>query len=76
MISIKICTVFDLPDADNDNFYVCEEDIVKVWVRKGRWMIFSICNVEINSFLGIIINVQQTAEKSIVVEMPESGCEK
>ncbi len=39
-------------------------------------MIFSICNVEINSFLGIIINVQQTAEKSIVVEMPESGCEK
>ncbi len=30
MISIKICTVFDLPDADNDTFYVGEEDIVKV----------------------------------------------
>ncbi len=39
-------TVFDLPDADNNTFYIGENDIG--WLRgRGRgWTIFGVCYVE------------------------------
>ncbi len=39
-------TVFDLPDADNNSFYVSEDDIGWVRGQDGGWTIYGVCDVE------------------------------
>ncbi len=59
--------VFDLPDADNNTFYVGENRNIWVQWRDGGWTIFSVCDVK-----GV--NDKKLAEKlseGIIVEMPE-----
>ncbi len=75
-------TVFDLPDADNNTFYVRENEIE--WERKqdGGWTIYGDCNVDgvedkkCAPFLAILLIRQKQQKKGIVIEMPEPGSNK
>ncbi len=52
---LSIDTVFDLPDADNNNFYVGKNEIAWVQGRDGGWTIFRVCDVEGTPFLSILL---------------------
>ncbi len=52
-------TVFDLDDANNNTFYVGEDEIVWERGQDGGWAIYGVCNAEgvedkkLTSFLAI-----------------------
>ncbi len=54
-------TVFDLPDSDNNTFYVGENEITKKGGRDGGWTIYGVCDVDgvedekLNPFLAILL---------------------
>ena len=69
-------TVFDLPDADNNTFYVGENEIVWERGRDGGWTIYGVCDVEgvedekLTPFLAILLIRQKQQKEGIVIEMP------
>ncbi len=46
VVNKYIDTVFHLPDADNNTFYVEKNEIAWVQGRDGSWTIFGVCDVE------------------------------
>ena len=72
-------TVFDLPDADNNTFYVGENEIVWERGRNGGWTIYGVCDVDgvedekLTPFLAISLIRLKKQREGIVVEMPEPG---
>ncbi len=72
-------TVFDLTDADNNTFYVGEDEIV--WERgwNGGWTIYRVCDVDgvedekLTPFLAILLIWLKQQREGIVVEMPVPG---
>ncbi len=69
-------TVFDLPHADNNTFYVRENEIAWVWGQDGGWTIFGVCDVvgveeeKLTPFLAIsLIWLKQQKEAQ-----QEKGC--
>ncbi len=72
-------TVFDLPDADNNTFYVVENEIAWVQGSDGGWTILSICDIEgvedetLTLFLIISLIPLKQQRKGIIVETTELG---
>ncbi len=72
-------TEFDLPDADNNTFYVGENEIA--WERgwDGGWTIFGVCDADgvedekLTPFLSISLIRLKQQKEGAVVEMPEPG---
>lgn len=38
--------MFALPDADNNTFYICKNEIAWVKGRDGGWTIFGVCDMK------------------------------
>ncbi len=74
-----VYTVFDLPCADYNIFYVGENEIECVWGRDRGWTIFGVFDVEgaenekFNLFLALLLIWLKQQKEGVVVEMPESG---
>ncbi len=72
-------TVFDLPDADKNTFYVGENKIAWEQSWNGGWTIYGVCNVDgvedekLTPFLTISFIQLKLQKKEIVVEMPDPG---
>ncbi len=72
-------TVFDLPDADNNTFYIGENEIA---CRDGGWTTFGVCDVDgvedekLTPFFAISLICLKQQREGVVVEMPESGSEE
>ncbi len=67
----------DLPDADNNTFYIGKNEITWVQGRDGGWTIFVVCDIErvedeqLTPFLAnSLIRLNQQKE-GIIVQMPE-----
>ncbi len=75
-------TVFDLPDADNNIFYVGEDEIVWKHGWDGGWTIYGVCNVEgvedekLTPFLAILLIQQKQEKEGIIIEMPAPGSDE
>ncbi len=73
--------MFDLPDGDNNTFYVGENEIAWVHDRDGGWTIFGVCDVDrvederLFPFWATLIWLKQQKEE-VVVEMTEPGSEE
>ncbi len=71
-------TVFDLPDADKNTFYVGENEIAWEQGWDGGWTIYGVCNVDRVkdkklTFLAILLIRQKQQKEGIVIEMPDPG---
>ncbi len=61
-------TVFDLPDADNNTFYVGENEIAWERGQDGDWTVYGVCDIDgvedekLTPFLAISL-LGETAEK-------------
>ncbi len=75
-------TVFDLPNADNNIFYVGENEIAWEQGQDGGWTIYGVCNVDRledekrTPFLAILLIRQKQQKEGIVTEMPARGSMK
>ncbi len=75
-------TVFDLPYADNNTFYVGQDEIVWKHGWDGGWTIYGVCNVEgvedkkLTPFLEISLIQQKQQQEAIVKEMPAPGSDE
>ncbi len=75
-------TVFDLPNANNNTFYIGKDEIVWEHGRDGGWTIYGVCNVEgvedenLTPFLAILLIWQKQQKEGIVIEMPAPGSDK
>ncbi len=75
-------TVFDLPDGDNNTFYVREKEIAWVQGWDGGWTIFGVWDVDgvkdkkLTPFLAISLIWLKQQKEGIVVKMPEPGSEE
>ncbi len=75
-------TVFDMPDADNNSFYVSKNEMAWVQGRDGGWTIFGVCGVDgvedekLTPFLAISLMSLKQQKEGVVVEMPELGSKK
>ncbi len=72
-------TVFDLPDSDNNTFYVGENEIAWECGRDGGWTIYGVCDVDgvddekLTPFLAISLIWLKKQKEGIVIEMPVPG---
>ncbi len=72
-------TVFDLPDAGNNTFYVGENEIASEQGWNGGWTIYGVCNVDgvedekFTPFLSILLIREKQQKEGIVIEMPAPG---
>ncbi len=75
-------TVFDLPDADNNTFYIGKNEIAWVQGRDEGWTIFGVCDIEgvedekLTPFFAMLLIWLKQQKEGIVVEIPESGSEE
>ncbi len=71
--------MFDLPDADNNSFYICKDEIDWVQGTDGGWTIFGMCDVEgiedenLPLFLAVLLIWQKQQKEGMMIEMSESG---
>ncbi len=74
--------MFDLPDADNNTFYVIENEIAWVQGRTGGCDIFGVSDVETvedkkpTPFSAILLIWLKKQSNRIVVDMPEPGSDE
>ena len=72
-------TVFDLPDADNNTFYVGENEIAQELGWDGGWTIFGVCGVDgvedenLTPFSAISLIQLKKQKEGIIIEMPVPG---
>ncbi len=75
-------TMFDLPNADNNTFYVGENKIAWVQGGDGGWTIFGVYGVDgvenekLTPFSAISLISQKPQKEGIVIEMTEPGSEE
>ncbi len=69
--------MFDLPNVDNNIFYIGENETAWVWGWDGGWAIFGVYDIEgvedekLTPFLAISFIWLKHQREGIIVEMPE-----
>ncbi len=72
-------TVLDLPDANNNTFYVGENEIAWEQGRDGGWTIYGVCNRDemedekLTPSLVILLIRQKQQKEGIIIEMSTPG---